>query len=119
MFTGTRVCLSALTKRTKRTKVQILRDFPTFQLFKGEVIEVKPSLMRNYLYNDNGARYILSDDQIDANLYDDFVKLKAEREMKKKAVHKPVKTKEKKKEIIGILDNDITIDDVFIPGLKH
>lgn len=62
MLHCTQVCLSALTKRTHRVKVQVLKDFPRFQLYKGQVANVKPSLMRNYLHNFNGAKYILSEE---------------------------------------------------------
>lgn len=49
---------SARTKRENRIQVQLLRDFPQYGA-KGEIIEVLPGLMRNKLYPNNGACYII------------------------------------------------------------
>lgn len=49
---------SARTKRENRISVQLLRDFPGHGV-KGEIIEVLPGLMRNKLYPNNGATYII------------------------------------------------------------
>lgn len=49
---------SARTKRENRIQVQLLKDFPQYGL-KGEIIEVLPGLMRNKLYPNNGACYII------------------------------------------------------------
>nr|5MRC_G Chain G, bL9m [Saccharomyces cerevisiae]5MRE_G Chain G, bL9m [Saccharomyces cerevisiae]5MRF_G Chain G, bL9m [Saccharomyces cerevisiae] len=72
---------SALTKRTHRVKVQVLKDFPRFQLYKGQVANVKPSLMRNYLHNFNGAKYILSEEHdINTELLKQYQTLEAKLE---------------------------------------
>lgn len=134
MFKPTSICYSALTKRTKRVKVQILRDFPQFNLFKGQVTQVKPSMMRNYLHDFNGAKYILQDSDINTFLFENFTKEEQIREkeqlanqqamaataaavatakaetLKKPKLSKEVEKQEKKK--------DITIKDVYIPGLN-
>ena len=135
MFRPSVVCLSALSKRTKRVRVQLLKDFPAFQVFKGQVADVKPSLMRNYFHNYNGARYILNESDIDITLLDmnnereaklkeamaakiDSVVNKSTSPVKKfneEVIKKIVETKEVPK---GILDNGITIDKVNIPGLE-
>ena len=137
MFTPTSVCLSALSKRTKRVQVQLLKDFPRFHLYKGEVARVKPSLMVNYLHYGNGARYILSEDQVDQGLLE-YSKKQAElRKASQPSASKVVSETtastaattagiradvkeeeppaEKKK---GFLDSDITVNDVKIPGLR-
>jgi ribosomal protein L9 len=49
---------SARTKRENRIQVQLLKDFPQYGV-KGEIIEVLPGLMRNKLYPNNGACYII------------------------------------------------------------
>ncbi|KAH3681267.1 hypothetical protein WICPIJ_007772 [Wickerhamomyces pijperi] len=49
---------SARTKRENRIQVQLLKDFPEYGA-KGEIIEVLPGLMRNKLYPQNGAAYII------------------------------------------------------------
>ena len=133
MFKPTSICYSALTKRTKRVKIQVLRDFPQFNLFKGEVTQVKPSMMRNYLHDFNGAKYILQDSDINTLLFENFTKEEQIREkeqlanqqamaaaaavatakaetLKKPKLSKEVEKQEKKK--------DITIKDVYIPGLN-
>ncbi|AJT20134.1 Mrpl50p [Saccharomyces cerevisiae YJM1326] len=137
MLHCTQVCLSALTKRTHRVKVQVLKDFPRFQLYKGQVANVKPSLMRNYLHNFNGAKYILSEEHdINTELLKQYqtreAKLEEDRqqlskrhetevqknmELRKESVFghkKEEKPKEGKK---GLLDSGITIEEVKIPGL--
>lgn len=100
-----------------------------FQLFKGQVVQVKPSFMRNYLHNYNGARYILKDTDIDETLLAQSREIEAskntidkaanltlggKKEMKKEAKSEVAEEKPKPK---GILENDITIKDVKIPGL--
>lgn len=131
MFKPTSICYSALTKRTKRVKVQVLRDFPQFNLFRGQVTQVKPSMMRNYLHDFNGAKYILQDSDINSYLFQKFTEeeqirekemianqqamaaaaatMKVETQTKPK-LSKEVEKQEKKK--------DITIKDVYIPGLN-
>jgi len=139
MFKPTSVCYSALTKRTKKVRVQVLRDFPRFQLYKGQVTQVKPSLMRNYLHNFNGAKYIMEDTDINTILFERYSVQEQEREKEATALaaahqaaminaatnnsatsgNKPklsqeMKNQEKKK----ITHNkDVTIKDVYIPGL--
>ncbi|KAH3679322.1 hypothetical protein WICMUC_001062 [Wickerhamomyces mucosus] len=49
---------SSRTKRENRIQVQLLRDFEQYGV-KGEIIEVLPGLMRNTLYPNNGACYII------------------------------------------------------------
>ncbi|GMM55940.1 mitochondrial 54S ribosomal protein [Maudiozyma humilis] len=133
MFKPTRVCLSALTKRTKKVKVQLMRDFPRFQLYKGQVAQVKPSLMRNYLHNFNGAKYILQDADINAQLLDSYNALEQERERAAQAAHaaavelaatqqraqaaKPKLSQEAKRQDRRTHDKNVTIKDVYIPGL--
>ncbi|CCF58675.1 hypothetical protein KAFR_0F00780 [Kazachstania africana CBS 2517] len=128
MFRPTRLCLSATSKRIKRVKVQLLKDFPQFQLSKGQVTDVKPSLMRNYLHNFNGARYILKDTDVDTVLLKSYkvneastqkdqqpaAKLMSKAQVKEgRALEKMLgKPREKK-----VLDNDISLKDVYIPGL--
>ncbi|EJS41902.1 mrpl50p [Saccharomyces arboricola H-6] len=137
MFRSTHVCLSALTKRTHRVKVQVLRDFPRFQLLKGQVTKVKPSLMRNYLHNFNGAKYIINEEH-DVNV--ELLKLYQARELKleedrqlhskhqemetqrrnesqKQSVFGQKKEKSSKEDKNGLLDSGITIEEVKIPGL--
>ncbi|AET37850.1 mitochondrial 54S ribosomal protein bL9m MRPL50 Ecym_2097 [Eremothecium cymbalariae DBVPG len=124
-----RVC-SALTKRNNRVKVQLLKDFPRFQLYKGEVANVKPSLMRNFLHNNNGARYILKDDDINQEL---LLASKSVDRQSSQVVLQPkmetakVSPKEEKPEIsvqheqskrkYGITPG-LTVEDVKIPGLR-
>lgn len=132
MFKPTSICYSALTKRTKRVKIQVLRDFPQFNLFKGEVTQVKPSMMRNYLHDFNGAKYILQDSDINTLLFENFTKEEQIREKEilanqqavaaaaasvtkmdtqtKPKLSKEAEKQEKKK--------DVTIKDVYIPGLN-
>lgn len=144
MFKPTNICLSTLSKRTKRVKVQILKDFPQFLLYKGEVAQVKPSLMRNYLHNYNNARYILKDTDIDLNLLKSFEQRQEELRTSKldnatrveltetantnpgKAsvpsgaqtnVPKPEQQQQEPEKHRGILEKDITIKDIKIPGL--
>ncbi|CCE63013.1 hypothetical protein TPHA_0D03800 [Tetrapisispora phaffii CBS 4417] len=138
MFKPSYIMLSALSKRTNKVTVQVLKDFPDFQLFRGQVAEVKPSLMRNYLHYNNGARYILKDTDIDSQL----LKLNAQREadMKKLAAEalqdeqllmksntktqqksvteeKNTKRNEEKQSYKSVLDQDYSIENVKIPGL--
>lgn len=133
MFKPTQVCLSALTKRTKKVKVQLLRDFPRFQLYKGQVAQVKPSLMRNYLHNFNGAKYILQDADVNTQLFEQYTALEQEREQaaalaqaaaaelatkqQKAQAAKPKLSQEAKKQERRTHDKDVTIKDVYIPGL--
>lgn len=138
MFRPTSVCLSALSKRTKRVKVQVLKDFPIFQLYKGEVAQVKPSFMRNYLHNYNGARYILQESDVDVGLLKGFQARQAELKASKmqseaakaqtakaqtitsqtaKSEIPPETKKSEPKRLKGILEKDVTVKDVKIPGL--
>ncbi|AJT02154.1 AAR_G0047290.mRNA.1.CDS.1 [Saccharomyces cerevisiae] len=137
MLHCTQVCLSALTKRTHRVKVQVLKDFPRFQLYKGQVANVKPSLMRNYLHNFNGAKYILSEEHdINTELLKQYqtreAKLEEDRqqlskrhetevqknmELRKESVFSHKKEEKPKEEKKGLLDSGITIEEVKIPGL--
>ncbi|SCU87908.1 LAMI_0D07976g1_1 [Lachancea mirantina] len=126
---------SALSKRTNKTKVQLLRDFPNFQLIRGQVLEVSPSLMRNYLHPGNGARYIMNNGQIDSQLENEaLAKLTARQsatrskkesiEAKPKeaggaapaSVEKTVKMPEKTKQK-HIFSSGVTLEDAKIPGL--
>lgn len=137
MFKPTNVCLSVLSKRTKRVNVQLMRDFPAFQLFKGQVTKVKPSLMTNYLHRWNGARYILKETDIDQELLQfsetqrtnriQEKKLEQERELlaiknmkleqEEKTKMKQQHMKEVKKEIERVLNTNVSLKDVKIPGL--
>ncbi|GMC25954.1 unnamed protein product [Saccharomyces cerevisiae] len=137
MLHCTQVCLSALTKRTHRVKVQVLKDFPRFQLYKGQVANVKPSLMRNYLHNFNGAKYILSEEHdintellkqyqtLEAKLEEDRQQLSKRHEtevqknmeLRKESVFGHKKEEKPKEEKKGLLDSGITIEEVKIPGL--
>lgn len=131
MFRPTSACLSALTKRTKKVRVQILKDFPSFQLKKGQVLQVKPSLMRNYLHNYNGAKYILDESDIDAVMLHDYTVVQQELEARQaliaqkthqietqKKEQQPKLTKNvQKQEKKNVINRGITIKDVFIPGL--
>ncbi|CAD6643058.1 HN1_G0012630.mRNA.1.CDS.1 [Saccharomyces cerevisiae] len=137
MLHCTQVCLSALTKRTHRVKVQVLKDFPRFQLYKGQVANVKPSLMRNYLHNFNGAKYILSEEHdINTELLKQYqtreAKLEEDRqqlskrhetevqknmELRKESVFGHKKEEKPKEEKKGLLDSGITIEEIKIPGL--
>ncbi|AJT02897.1 Mrpl50p [Saccharomyces cerevisiae YJM244] len=137
MLHCTQVCLSALTKRTHRVKVQVLKDFPRFQLYKGQVANVKPSLMRNYLHNFNGAKYILSEEHdintellkqyqtFEAKLEEDHQQLSKRHEtevqknmeLRKESVFGHKKEEKPKEEKKGLLDSGITIEEVKIPGL--
>ncbi|CAI4760607.1 CQS_1a_G0046890.mRNA.1.CDS.1 [Saccharomyces cerevisiae] len=137
MLHFTQVCLSALTKRTHRVKVQVLKDFPRFQLYKGQVANVKPSLMRNYLHNFNGAKYILSEEHdintellkqyqtLEAKLEEDHQQLSKRHEtevqknmeLRKESVFGHKKEEKLKEEKKGLLDSGITIEEVKIPGL--
>ncbi|AMD21467.1 HER188Cp [Eremothecium sinecaudum] len=140
MFKPTISLCSALSKRTKRVKVQILRDFPRLRLFKGEVKDVKPSLMINYLHYENGARYIHKDSDIDNELLAESSKrikdfTAAEKELEKqmklksqadltmlKQVLTP-KEEGKKAEVekpsvkSSAIDSSVGTDTVKIPGL--
>ncbi|QLL31076.1 hypothetical protein HG536_0A08930 [Torulaspora globosa] len=142
MFRATAVRLSALSKRTRRVRVQLLKDFPMFNLYMGQVTKVKPSFMRNYLHNFNGARYVMSESDIDLELLsrsqarDTLAKEKSNVETKTvdrvEASGKvsPKKTsgnaddkttresKQKREKPKGILEKNITIEDVKIPGLE-
>ncbi|SCU92966.1 LAFA_0F13960g1_1 [Lachancea sp. 'fantastica'] len=124
---------SALSKRTNKVKVQLLKDFPKFQLYKGQVASVSPSLMRNYLHSKNGARYILADEDIDQQLQAKAFELTALRvkEVAKKDQDKmvvgeqPVEEKEtsqkeeiEKKKQPKLFNSGITLKDVKIPGLE-
>ncbi|AJT10740.1 Mrpl50p [Saccharomyces cerevisiae YJM969] len=137
MLHCTQVCLSALTKRTHRVKVQVLKDFPRFQLYKGQVANVKPSLMRNYLHNFNGAKYILSEEHdintellkqyqtLEVKLEEDHQQLSKRHEtevqknmeLRKESVFGHKKEEKPKEEKKGLLDSGITIEEVKIPGL--
>lgn len=127
MFKNTAVLYSALSKRTKRVQVQLLKDFPRFHLYKGEVARVKPSLMLNYLHYGNGARYILEESQIDQGLLD-YSKKQAEVRKEAAAREKDMKEQAQvveetpfeleKEEKKGFLDSEITVKDVNIPGLR-
>ncbi|AAS50426.1 AAR061Wp [Eremothecium gossypii ATCC 10895] len=68
MFRPTLRACSAYSKRNNKVRVQILQNFERFQLYRGEVVNVSPSLMRNYLHRNNGARYILWEKDIDQGL---------------------------------------------------
>lgn len=138
MFRATSVRLSALSKRTKRVKVQLLKDFPMFNLYKGQVTNVKPSFMRNYLHNFNGARYVMAESDVDLELLsrsqarETSIKEKPKvdvdttsgpakqlaREAEDKAKPKVTKeSKPKEEKPKGILEKNVTIENVKIPGL--
>lgn len=111
--------------------------FPRFQLYKGQVANVKPSLMRNYLHNFNGAKYILSEEHdINTELLKQYqtreAKLEEDRqqlskrhetevqknmELRKESVFGHKKEEKPKEEKKGLLDSGITIEEVKIPGL--
>lgn len=135
MFKPTRVNLSVLSKRTKRVKVQLLRDFPRFHLWKGQVAQVKPSVMTNYLYPFNGAQYILVDSDIRPKLLSQYeermtsMKVASEvpqdQEVKsfkgeeaKTAKQEDTDDTETKKKRPTFLGTDITTKDIKIPGLN-
>lgn len=142
MFKPTSVCFSALSKRTRRVRVQILKDFPQFLLHKGEVTQVKPSLMRNYLHNYNGARYVLQDKDIDSDLLKSFEQIQKQLKSAKlgsKTTEEPAEaarpqvsesplsssptppqhqqTQPEETKPRSILEKDITVKDIKIPGL--
>ncbi|CAH01454.1 mitochondrial 54S ribosomal protein bL9m MRPL50 [Kluyveromyces lactis] len=132
MFRPTSSCLSALTKRTKRVQVQLLKDFPQFQFHTGEVVNVKPSLMRNFLHNYNGARYILKETDIDQALLTSAKRSRASAAALLKTTESTVKKTEqnvkKAKQVSkeenktpetpkSALNEEITIENVKIPGL--
>lgn len=132
MFKPTSICLSALSKRTNRVKVQILKDLEAFNLRRGQVLDVKPAMMRNYLHNNNGAKYILAESDVNKVLLHQYEKnveesrarsaLLTERaELSNKVKGTSKQETEKKIENSGkqksVLDNEISIKDVFIPGL--
>ena len=119
---------SALSKRTNKVKVQLLKDFPQFQLYKGQVTQVSPSLMRNYLHLSNGARYILKEQDIDENLHAQSI---TEAATRAKVVQKAVKEQIQKaaekipqepvavaKETPKVFNSGVTVSDVKIPGLE-
>ncbi|CAR21290.1 mitochondrial 54S ribosomal protein bL9m MRPL50 [Lachancea thermotolerans CBS 6340] len=130
---------SALSKRSKKVKVQLLKDFPQFQLYKGQVTQVSPSLMRNYLHLSNGARYILHEEEIDEGLRAESIAAAAARATSvQKAVKRQIeaaaekikgndakeseKTKESEKpdaekQAPRVFNSGVTINDVKIPGL--
>lgn len=122
-----RASYSALSKRTTKVKVQLLKDFPKFQLYKGQVTLVRPSLMRNFLHLGNGARYVLQDQDIDQILLaqskrrdvrkDASSKRKVERVKKTKSEELPV-GQEEQKEDKGVFSSGVTVEDVNIPGLN-
>ena len=135
MFKPTRINYSALSKRTKRVQVQLLRDFPRFNLFKGQVIHVKPSLMMNYLHPYNGAKYIMKPSDIRPGLLRQYEIRKSE--MKKQAELDSIKASsnidtsyntksniaDKEGELtqrnkVSFLGTDITTKDIKIPGLN-
>lgn len=127
MFKPSMRCCSALTKRTKRVQVQILKDFPRFQLYTGEVAQVKPSIMRNFLHNSNGARYILKETDIDQTLLALSKKksvlpsTKPRKTKHSNAAPKSVETKsdaQKKEAPSTALNDSLTIENVKIPGLE-
>lgn len=140
MFKASAVRLSALSKRTKRVRVQLLKDFPMFNLYMGQVTNVKPSFMRNYLHNFNGARYIMAESDIDLELLSrsqarealmkdiptksdaKTISEDAQRDVAQEVADavkvKPAKRTEPEQEKPkGVLDKKITIKDVKIPGL--
>lgn len=128
MFKSTAVRLSALSKRTKKVKVQLLKDFPMFQLYKGQVVQVKPSFMRNYLHNYNGARYILQDSDIDTLLFQQSqerevtikkttINTSEVREVQKAEKIEIKQTSKEEEKPKGVLEKEITIKDIKIPGL--
>ncbi|CCK69800.1 mitochondrial 54S ribosomal protein bL9m MRPL50 KNAG_0D00480 [Huiozyma naganishii CBS 8797] len=134
MFRQTGVCLSAVTKRTKRVSVQLLADFPRLQLYRGQVAKVRPALMINTLHRHNGARYVLSESDVDvllARQYRDRQTLlrarheKAERESRDKLEREKVaarlqesdKNKKTGSSSTGVLDSPVTVKDIRIPGL--
>lgn len=128
MLKATAVRLSALSKRTKKVKVQLLKDFPMFQLYKGQVVQVKPSFMRNYLHNFNGARYILQDSDIDTLLFQQSqqrevtikkttINTSEVREVQKAEKIEIKETSKEEEKPKGVLEKEITIKDIKIPGL--
>ncbi|CCH61937.1 hypothetical protein TBLA_0F04040 [Henningerozyma blattae CBS 6284] len=130
MFKPTHINYSVLSKRTKRVTVQLLRDFPNFQFYEGQVIKVKPSVMINYLHRGNGARYILKDSDIDTSL----LKYSQDQEnLRQLAKQKSIEQEQRSimmqqqdelkkvqmaKEKSKILTRRIGLKDVSIPGLN-
>ncbi|KAL6942575.1 hypothetical protein ACO0QE_003756 [Hanseniaspora vineae] len=140
------VLLSALTKRTKKVRVQILKDFPKLEYLKGDVVEVKPSLMNNVLHGHNGAKFILQSSDIDQALLEKATSLRRVRqemlekerqaqvqlaeqqlkqqkevkfftEAKKDAQKDSKKEDEGKKLENSAIDKNLTLKDIKIPGL--
>ncbi|KAH3903578.1 related to 54S ribosomal protein L50, mitochondrial [Saccharomycodes ludwigii] len=127
--------LSALTKRNNRVKVQLLKDFPEFQLYKGQVANVKASLMNNFLHYNNGAKFILKDSDIDQALVTYRTKhVTADTTIPKKVVlqktkinnqtaslktEEPKEVPKLKKEKLpqSSINKDVTLDNIKIPGL--
>lgn len=145
MFKPTSKVCSALTKRTNKVKVQILKDFPKFQFYTGEVVDVKPSLMINYLHNNNGARYILNQKDLDQELLQKYV-VNARKTLKKivkrssptkdhQEANKSKKIVENKKTMkantkdgikketrntsVSAINAKVNIRNIKIPGLKN
>lgn len=141
-----RILFSALTKKNKRVKVQILKDFPRFNLMQGEVAQVKPTVMINYLHRGDGARYIMDEARdVDVGLYEQFkvrrqqvkdeaLKLEQERKLQREQQRMREEQEAKlqlKKVELGeqqvVLqrkrrkdtkwNKDITVEDIKIPGL--
>lgn len=140
------VLLSALTKRTKKVRVQILKDFPKLEYLKGDVVEVKPSLMNNVLHGHNGAKFILQSNDIDQALLAKATSLRTARqemlererqsqvqlveqqlkkqkevkffsENKKDEQNESKKDDENKKLENSAIDENLTLKDIKIPGL--
>lgn len=113
--------------------MQLLKDFPAFQLWRGQVAHVKPSLMRNYLHAKNGARYIVDDMDIDHPLMRAYESRQefAATEISSKAIlnqatkqvtlQSPTTTEKPEPVRKSFLEEhaDVTLDDVKIPGLHN
>lgn len=87
--------------------------------------------MRNYLHNYNGAKYILKDADVDTVLLKEYTARREQLDLEMAAAREQVESKqskavglqqqqqvkEKEKKRSHVLDSDVSIKDVVIPGL--
>ena len=86
--------------------------------------------MRNYLHNYNGAKYILKDADVDKVLLKEYTARREQLDLEMAAAREQVESKqskavglqqqqvkEKEKKRSHVLDSDVSIKDVVIPGL--
>ena len=87
--------------------------------------------MRNYLHNYNGAKYILKDADIDAVLLSEYTVRREQLDLEMAVAREQLESKQSKdvglqqqqqQQVKGrkrshVLDSDVSIKDVVIPGL--